>query len=385
MRHSFALKLILGFAVILSWMGCEPSSPERSSHMIGKQSFGTTQEGTAIDILTLTNSNGIEVRAITLGGIIVSLRTPDKNGKLDDIVLGFDTLDGYLGKHPYFGAIIGRYGNRIGNAKFTLDGVEYQLAANNGPNALHGGLKGFDKAVWKAESFETNQGVGVVFTHTSPDGEEAYPGNLTAKVTYTLTNQNELIFDYEAASDKATHVNLTQHTYFNLAGAGKGDVLGHEVMLNADSFTPVDATLIPTGEIRKVAGTPLDFAKPTAIGARINQDDEQLELAGGYDHNFVLNRKGEEASLAARVYEPASSRVLEVFTTQPGVQFYTGNFLDGSLKGKGGSVYPKRSGFCLETQHFPDSPNKPEFPSTILRPGETFRSQTIYKFSIRTP
>ncbi|HUU14947.1 MAG TPA: aldose epimerase family protein [Terriglobia bacterium] len=353
--------------------------------MISQQTFGKTQDGTAVDIFTLTNSNGVEVRAITYGGIIVSLRTPDKNGKLDDIVLGFDTLDSYLGKHPYFGAIIGRYGNRIGNAKFTLDGVEYKLAANNGPNSLHGGLKGFDKAVWKAQSLENDQGVGVVFTHTSPDGEEGYPGNLTAKVTYTLTNQNELIFDYEATTDKPTPVNLTQHTYFNLAGAGKGDVLGHEVLLNADSFTPVDSNLIPTGEIRKVAGTPFDFTKPTAVGARINQDDEQLKLAGGYDHDFVINRRGEEPSLAARVYEPTSGRVLEVSTTQPGVQLYTGNFLDGTLTGKGGHVYQKRSGLCLETQHFPDSPNKPDFPSTILRPGETYRSRTIFKFSVRTP
>ena len=353
--------------------------------MISQQTFGKTQDGTAVDIFTLTNSNGVEVRAITYGGIIVSLRTPDKNGKLDDIVLGFDTLDSYLGKHPYFGAIIGRYGNRIGNAKFTLDGVEYKLAANNGPNSLHGGLKGFDKAVWKAQSLENDQGVGVVFTHTSPDGEEGYPGNLAAKVTYTLTNQNELIFDYEATTDKPTPVNLTQHTYFNLAGAGKGDVLGHEVLLNADSFTPVDSNLIPTGEIRKVAGTPFDFTKPTAVGARINQDDEQLKLAGGYDHDFVINRRGEEPSLAARVYEPTSGRVLEVSTTQPGVQLYTGNFLDGTLTGKGGHVYQKRSGLCLETQHFPDSPNKPDFPSTILRPGETYRSRTIFKFSVRTP
>ncbi len=353
--------------------------------MISKEPFGKTQDGTPVEVFTLTNSNGVEVRAITYGGIIISLRTPDKNGKLGDIVLGFDTLDGYLGKHPYFGAIIGRYGNRIGNAKFTLDGVEYKLAANNGPNALHGGLKGFDKVVWKAQSFENDKGAGVVFTHTSPDGDEGYPGNLAVKVTYTLANQNELIFDYEATTDKPTPLNLTQHTYFDLAGAGSGDILGHEVMVNADSFTPVDANLIPTGEIRKVAGTPLDFRKPTAVGARINQDDEQLKLAGGYDHDFVINRQGEGLALAARVYEPTSGRVLEVSTTEPGVQFYTGNFLDGTLTGKGGRVIQKRSGFCLETQHFPDSPNKPEFPSTILRPEETFRSRTVLKFSVRTP
>jgi aldose 1-epimerase len=353
--------------------------------MISQQAFGTTKEGTTVDLFTLTNPNGIEVRAITYGGTIISLRMPDKDGRLDDVVLGFDSLEGYLGGHPYFGAIIGRYGNRIGSAKFTLDGVEYKLPVNNGPNSLHGGLKGFDKVVWQAKSFENDQRVGIVFTYTSPDGEEGYPGNLAVKITYTLTDQNELIFDYEATTDKPTPVNLTQHTYFNLAGAGKGDILGHEITLNADSFTPVDATLIPTGEIRKVAGTPMDFTKPTTIGARIDAEDEQIKLGPGYDHNFVINRKAEGLSLAARVYEPTSGRVMEVSTTEPGVQFYSGNFLDGTLTGKGGHVYQKRSGFCLETQHFPDSPNKSEFPSTILRPGETYRSRTIYRFSARTP
>lgn len=385
MRHQFSWKLILGLAGLLLWTACEPSSPQRSKQMIDKQTFGNTKQGETVDIYTLTNSNGIEVRAITYGGIIVSLRTPDKNGKLDDIVLGFDSLDGYLAEHPYFGAIIGRYGNRIGNARFTLDGVEYKLPVNNGPNSLHGGLKGFDKVVWQAKPFENEQGVGIVFTHTSPDGDQGYPGNLTVKVTYTLNNQNELTFDYEATTDKPTIVNLTQHTYFNLAGASDGTILGHELMLNADQFTPVDATLIPTGEIRKVAGTPFDFTKPTPIGARIEADDEQIKFGPGYDHNFVLNRKGAGLSLAARVYEPTTGRVMEVYTTEPGVQFYSGNFLDGTLTGKGGHAYQKRSGFCLETQHFPDSPNKPEFPSTILRPGETYRSRTMYKFSVRTP
>lgn len=346
-----------------------------------KEAFGKTGDGTPVDLYTLTNQNRIEVRAITYGGIIISLQVPDRHGKFDDIVLGYDSLDGYLAKTPYFGAIIGRYGNRIGKARFTLDGVEYGLAANNGPNALHGGLKGFDKVVWKAEPFERQDEAGVVFTYTSRDGEEGYPGNLSVKVTYTLTNKNELIFDYHATTDKATPVNLTNHSYFNLAGDGKRDVLGHEVMLNADHFTPVDKTLIPTGQIASVSGTPLDFTKPTAIGARIEQKDEQMVFGNGYDHNFVINRKGAGLALAARVFEPTTGRVLEVHTTQPGVQFYTGNFLDGSITGKGGHVYKRRIGFCLETQHFPDSPNQPNFPSSVLRPGKTYESRTVYRFS----
>ena len=346
-----------------------------------KEAFGKTGVGTPVDLYTLTNKNGIEVRAITYGGIIISLRVPDKNGKFDDVVLGYESLDGYLAKSPYFGAIIGRYGNRIGNAKFTLEGVQYSLAANNGPNALHGGLKGFDKVVWKAEPFERPDEAGLVFTYTSRDGEEGYPGNLSVKVTYTLTNQDELIFDYHATTDKATPVNLTNHSYFNLAGDGKRDVLGHEVMLNADHFTPVEKTLIPTGQIASVSGTPLDFTKSTAIGARIEQKDEQMVFGNGYDHNFVINRKGAGLALAARVFEPTTGRVLEVRTTEPGVQFYTGNFLDGSITGKGGHVYKQRTGFCLETQHFPDSPNQPNFPSSILRPGKTYESRTVYRFS----
>ncbi len=351
--------------------------------MIKKEAFGATRDGHPVDLYTMTNTHGMEVRAMTYGGIITSLRVPDRNGHLDDVVLGYDSLEGYLKVNPYFGAIVGRYGNRIANGRFTLDGVEYKLATNNGPNALHGGLKGFDKVVWHAEPFERKDSVGVTFTYTSPDGEEGYPGNLQAKVTYTLNDDNELILDYQATTDKATPVNLTNHTYFNLAGEGKGDILGHEIMLNADNFTPVDKTLIPTGQIQSVKGTPLDFTQPTAIGARINQPDEQLVLGGGYDHNFVLNRKGEGLTLAARVHEPTSGRVMEVLTTQPGVQFYTGNFLDGTITGKQGHVYQKRYGFCLETQHYPDSPNKPEFPSMILRPGQDYSSRTVYKFSVQ--
>ncbi len=354
--------------------------------MVKKESYGTTGNGEAVDLYTLTNANGIEVRAITYGGIIASLKVPDKNGKFDDVVIGHDNLESYLTKSRYFGALVGRYGNRIGNAKFTLDGVEYKLAVNNGPNHLHGGLKGFDKVVWQAESFDNPDGVGIVFTYTSKDGEEGYPGNLNAKVTYTLTALDELILDYHATTDKATPLNLTQHTYFNLAGDGKGDILGHEVMLNADHFTPVDKTMIPTGEIRPITGTPMDFTKPTAIGARIDQEDEQLGFAGGYDHNFVINQEeGQGPSLVARVHEPTTGRVMEVYSTEPGVQFYSGNFLDGSITGKSGHVYARRTGFCLETQHYPDSPNKPEFPSSILKPGETYESRTIYKFSTRTP
>jgi aldose 1-epimerase len=349
--------------------------------MITKKPFGTAGDGKPVTLYTLTNKQGMEIRAMSYGGIILSVRVPDKNGQFDDVTLGYDSLDGYLKKTPYFGAIIGRYGNRIANGKFTLDGKEYTLAKNNGPNSLHGGLKGFDKVVWEAEPFENQDGVGVIFKYTSPDGEEGYPGNLKTQVTYTLTDQNELVFAYHATTDKATPVNLTNHTYFNLAGDGKGDILGHILMLNADRFTPVDKTLIPTGELRSVKGTPLDFTAPTAIGARIQDQDEQLLFAGGYDHNFVINRQGPGLALAARVEEPTTGRVLEVFTTEPGVQFYSGNFLDGTITGKRGHVYKQRTGFCLETQHYPDSPNKPDFPSTILRPGGTYDSKTVYKFS----
>jgi aldose 1-epimerase len=369
-------------SLCLAAWGPIPEAPARAR--VEKQAFGATTDGTAVDLYTLTNANGVEVRAITYGGIIVSLRVPDRHGKLGDVVLGFDTLPEYQKASPYFGAIIGRYGNRIARGKFTLDGKAYTLAANNGPNALHGGLKGFDKVVWKGESFTNEKGVGVVFSYTSPDGEEGYPGTLRATVTYTLSHTNALTFDYHAVADKATPINLTQHTYFNLAGEGADDVLAHELMLSASRFTPVDSTLIPTGEIRKVEGTPFDFRTPTAMGARIGADDEQMRFGGGYDHNFVIDRKeGNSPVLAARVYEPTSGRVMEVSTTEPGVQFYTGNFLDGTVTGKGGHVYKRRSGFCLETQHYPDSPNRPEFPSTILRPGQEYRSRTIYAFSTR--
>ena len=348
--------------------------------MIKKQAFGTVPEG-RVDLYTMTNSRGMEVRAMNYGGIIVSLRVPEKKGVLADVVLGFDTLDAYLNNKPYFGAIIGRYANRIANGKFTLNGAGYRLARNNGMNSLHGGLKGFDKVLWRGEQFENNQGIGVVFTYTSKNGEEGYPGNLKAKVTYTLTDQSELQIEYQATTDEATPVNLTNHSYFNLVSEGNGDILKHNLILNADRFTPVDSTLIPAGELRAVAGTPFDFTKPTAIGARIDTNNEQLAIAHGYDHNFVLSRKGSGLELAGRVHEPQTGRALEVYTTEPGVQFYTGNFLDGTITGKHGHAYNKHAGLCLETQHFPDSPNHSNFPWTILKPEQTYNSRTVYKFS----
>ena len=344
--------------------------------------FGTTEAGQPVEQFTFRNAHGITVKAITYGGIITSLETPDRNGQMADIVLGFDSLAPYETESPYFGAIIGRYGNRIAHGRFTIDGQTYQLPTNDGPNSLHGGDKGFDKVVWNAEPFEHETDRGVVFTYTSPDGEMGYPGTLHATVTYTLTDDDQLIFDYHATTDKATPVNLTQHSYFNLSGAGNGNILGEELMINASAFTPVDSTLIPTGEIRPVEGTPFDFRTLTPIGARIDADNQQIARGPGYDHNFVLDRSGEGLQLAARVVDPASGRTLEIQTTEPGIQFYSGNFLDGTITGKGGKVYEHRSGFCLETQHYPDSPNEPSFPSTILRPGEEYRSRTVLVFGV---
>ncbi len=391
MNYSRLSTRLLCLVALLFAAACEPPPSSQPTQTVPTQTvmqapFGTTNDGEAVEVYTLTNANGIEVRAITYGGIIISLRVPDKDGQFGDIVLGYDTLEGYLTNNsPYLGALIGRYGNRIGKGTFTLNEQTYPLAVNNGPNHLHGGLKGFDKVVWQAESFEDEQGIGVVFTYTSPDGEEGYPGTLSVRVTYTLTDQDALIVAYHATTDKATPVNLTQHTYFNLACPGTSDILGHQLTLHADRFTPVDETMIPTGELRNVAGTPFDFRQPTAIGARIDQQEEQLTRAGGYDHNFVLNPGTDSLALAARVYEPTTGRVLEVSTTEPGVQFYTGNFLDGSITGKGGHVYEHRYGFCLETQHFPDSPNQPNFPTTILQPGSAYRSRTVFTFAVETP
>ncbi len=336
-----------------------------------------------MDIYTLTNKNGASAQITNYGGIVVTLNVPDRSGRLDDVVLGFDNLEEYLKVHPFFGALVGRYGNRIANGKFSLHGVEYTLAQNDGPNSLHGGLKGFDKVFWDAKPLDTPNGPALELTYLSQDGEEGYPGNLLVKVTYTLTHNNELKIDYSATTDKDTVINLTHHSYFNLAGAGKGDILAHELMIKADKFTPVNANMIPTGELRPVAGTPFDFTQPTPIGLRLNQADEQLKFGGGYDHNWVLNSQDGSLALAARVSEPTSGRIMELWTTEPGVQFYSGNFLDGSIIGKGGRAYQYRFALCLETQHFPDSPNHPEFPSTILRAGQTYTSTTVYKFLVR--
>jgi aldose 1-epimerase len=344
------------------------------------QPFGKTRAGEPVELFTLTNSKGMQADIMTYGGILVSLKVPDRSGNRADVVLGFDSLDGYQTDPPppYFGALIGRYGNRIGGGRFTLNGTEYKLAQNNGPNHLHGGLRGFDKVVWKAR---TPDAQSLELTYLSKDGEEGYPGNLTAIVTYSLTDSNELKLDYRATTDKDTVVNLTNHSYFNLAGQGEGDVLGHQIMINAGRFTPVDSGLIPTGELRSVEGTPFDFRQPKAIGERIDAPDEQLKFGKGYDQNFVLNRSGNGLELAAKVMEPKSGRVMEVLTTEPGVQFYTGNNLDGSIRGKGGKAYGRRYGLCLETQHFPDSPNKPNFPSVALKPGAQYQTTTVYKFS----
>jgi aldose 1-epimerase len=364
------ITLLCGFAV----------NPEGKPEM-KKEPFGKMPDGTPVDLYTLTNGKGMEVKITNYGGIVVSIKTPDRNGKLDDIVLGYDTLDGYLKRNPMFGTIVGRYANRIARARFTLNGVEYTLARNSGENHIHGGPKGFDKQVWRAKPVSRREGVALELGYLSKDGEEGFPGTLSATVTYTLTADNELKIDYLAQTDKDTIINLTNHSYFNLAG--DGDVLEHEVMINADRFTPIGAGSIPTGELRDVKGTPLDFTQSKAIGARIDSQDEQMILGRGYDHNYVLNHKPGERGLAAVVYEPKTGRVMEVHTTEPGVQLYTGNNLDGSITGKGGRVYGRRTGLCLETQHFPDSPNKPQFPSTVLKRGEKYQTTTIYKFSVR--
>jgi len=343
---------------------------------IKKEPFGRLPDGTAVEAYTLTNTNGLKAKLMTYGATLVSLDLPDRNGAFADCVLGYDTLDGYLKNSPYFGSIVGRYGNRIAKGQFVLNGRTYTLAKNNGENHLHGGLKGFDKVVWAAESFQEGNGVGVKFTYLSKDGEEGYPGNLNVAVIYLLTNDDELRIDYEATTDKPTVVNLTHHSYFNFTG-GMRDILGHELMLAADRYTPVDDGLIPTGELAPFGDSPMGFASSTAIGARI------AEVKGGYDHNYVLPSGGGAMALAARVAEPESGRIMEITTDQPGIQFYSGNFLDGTITGKGGHVYNKHWGFCLETQHFPDSPNQPKFPSTALKPGEVYRTHTVHKFSVK--
>ena len=374
-------------AACLLSMPCSPnvavealaSGDFQSQGSLERMDFGKTPDGTPVDLYVLTNGK-VTAKVMTYGAILTELIVPDRHGKPADVVLGFSNLEGYLAGHPYFGATTGRVANRIAKGQFTLDGKEYKLAVNNGPNSLHGGLKAFDKVVWKAQDASGPEGPAVRFTYLSPDGEEGYPGNLSVSVTYTVTADQAIKIDYSATTDKATPVNLTNHSYFNLAGPASGNILGHELMLAADQYTPGDDTMIPTGEIKPVKGTPLDFANPAKIGARIAEIPGE---PGGYDHNYVLRGGGQGPALAARVSEPASGRVLEMFTTEPGVQFYTANFLDGSLKGKDGVVYKKNQAFCLEAQHFPDSVHHANFPTTILKPGETYTQTTIYKFSTK--
>ena len=366
--------LIIGLTFAL---GCTMHRPR-----VVREPFGQLPDGRRVERFTFSNSHGIEVSAMTYGAIITSIRTRGRNGEMADIVLGFDSLSGYLGDSPYFGAVVGRYANRIAGGRFTLDRVEYHLAQNNGPNSLHGGERGFDKVVWKAEPIENDSAVGVSLWYESPDGEEGYPGRVAVRVTYTLNPYDELVVDYDATTTKATPLNLSQHTYWNLHGAAQGDITDHVLTLNASAFTPVDSTLIPTGQIAPVAGTPFDFRSPTIIGARIGDRNEQLRFGRGYDHNWVIDQaRPGELTHAARLYDDISGRRIDISTTEPGIQFYSGNFLNGAIKGKGGQVYGYRTGLCLETQHFPDSPNHSNFPSTILRPGGRFQSRTIFKFS----
>lgn len=377
----FLAGVLLMYASIACQSKKSEDTMETTKASISKQPWGELPDGQKVDIYTLKNTKGMEVKISNYGGLITHWTAPDKNGKFEDVVLGYDSLSGYLESSPFFGALVGRYGNRIGGAKFTLDGKTYNLLQNNGPNHLHGGKKGFDKVVWNTEEL-TDGRIGLKLNYVSKDGEEGYPGNLNTEILYVLTDDNSLEITYTATTDKPTVVNLTQHSYFNLTG-GKTDHLGHEVMINADRFVPVDKTLIPTGELKAVKGTVFDFTTPKAIGKGINDTtDIQIKVGGGYDHCWVLNQsKKDSLVLAATAYEPVSGRFMEVFTTEPGVQFYTGNFLDGKITGKNGVVYNKRSGFCFETEHFPDSPNQAAFPSVVLRPGETYNTKTIFKFS----
>ncbi|MGE5499825.1 MAG: aldose epimerase family protein [Syntrophothermus sp.] len=355
---------------------------------IEKNSFGTMPTGEKVFIYRLTNKNGLSADIIDYGGILVRLTAPDKNGKFSDVVLGYNSLEDYITKNSaYFGAIIGRYSNRIANGSFSLNGEIYNLAKNNDPNgipcSLHGGITGFDSVLWKSEAFTEESVPTLKLEYESPDGEEGYPGTLQLRVIYRLTDENELEIEYSAVTDKATPVNLTNHSYFNLKGEGSGDILGHILKLNADSITPVDKGLIPTGEFNRVENTPFDFTEEHAIGERINTENDQLKIAAGYDHNWVLNKNGSELSLAASLYEPESGRFLEVLTTEPGIQFYSGNFLNDSFIGKSGRTYGFRNGLALETQHFPDSPNHPDFPGTILYPGDVLHSETIFRLSVK--
>jgi aldose 1-epimerase len=376
------IELVAATIVVAVWATTGTGQTKDGDKMkarLEKTEFGKMADGTPVELYTLTNPQGLKVKIVTYGGIITELHVPDRNGKFEDVVLGFDNLQQYLDGHPYFGCITGRVANRIAKGKFTLDGKEYTLATNNGPNHLHGGNKGFDKAVWRAREDSRGDGVAVRLDHTSPDGDEGYPGTLRVTVVYVLTHKDELRIEYTATTDKATTVNLTNHTYFNLAGHGSGTVLDHELAIHADEYTPVDETQIPTGEIKPVASTPLDFRQPTTIGARIGEINGE---PGGYDHNFVIHAKREKPDCAF-VRDPKSGRQLRMITTEPGVQLYTGNYLDGKLKGKGGAVYGKHAGLCLEAQHYPDSVNQPKFPSVILAPGKVYKQVTVYAFSTK--
>jgi aldose 1-epimerase len=354
-----------------------------SAPRVTRAAFGTLPDGGPVEQFTLTNAHGVEVRTISYGAIITSLRTPDRAGTLGDIVYGYDSLGAYVKDASYFGAVVGRFANRIAHARFALNGRSYALAANDGANALHGGRRGFNKVLWRGVSFKHGDTVGVTFRYTSPDGEEGYPGTLHVAVSYALTPSNELVIDYEATTDRPTPVNLSQHSYWNLHGNGQGTILDHQLTIDASGFTPVDSTLIPTGAVTPVAGTPFDFRTPTAIGARIDAKDTQLRFGRGYDHNWVLDRKdGAGLAHAVRVVDPTSGRTLDIATTEPGLQFYSGNFLDGSIHGKGGVAYPHRGAIVLETQHFPDSPNHSAFPSAILRPSDTLHSRTVLTFGV---
>ncbi len=389
MKYAQRLVLLLAASYVLNCQSkTETSSMADSTQVAAKNKvtqapFGTLPDGTAVSIFTLTNKNGMAMKVINYGGIIQSLTVPDKTGKLEDVVLGYDSLSGYLKDSPYFGAIIGRYGNRIAKGKFSIDGQSYQLGQNNLGNNLHGGPKGFDQRFWSIREFEVDNGSAIELTYKSRDGEEGFPGNLIAKVRYHLTDQNELKINYEATTDKTTVINLTQHTYFNLSGNASTDILSHELFIDADKFIPVDKTLIPTGELKNVSGTPFDFKTPTSIGSRIDKKDQQLEFGGGYDHCWVLNNKGDAAKVVTTLHDPNSGRVMSVYTVEPGIQFYSGNFLDGSITGKYNVVYKKRWAVCLETEHFPDSPNQKNFPSVLLKPGETYRTQTTYAFGVK--
>ena len=377
----------LGVSLIIS---CQPDKKKenqqettKSIFSINENQFGVTPDGEAVTQFVFANSNGLEVKIINYGGIVTHLNVPDKNGKIEDVVLGYDKLEDYIKATPYFGAIVGRYGNRIAKGKFSLNGEEYTLAINNNENHLHGGLVGFDKVVWDAETFENEHGVGLKLHYISKDMEEGYPGNLDIEVVYTIKETNEIEIDYSATTDKATVLNVTQHSYFNLTGNVKRDILDHEVTINADHIIPVDPGLIPTGEMLAVTGTPFDFTQSNIVGERIDQDHEQIKLGGGYDHCWVLNKSAEGAlAWDIKLTDPTSGRIFELATTEPGVQFYTGNFLDGTLTGKNGVMYNKRFGLCFEPEHYPDSPNQPQFPSVVLNPGEEYRTTTVWRFSI---